>query len=91
MSAASRELIAKAKMAVCGPIFEDHREIIEAFLEQLEGQLTADESRKKLIRDFDEFLCGKEGMAKQASLCDVIIQAEMELKKLGYKPYGGEL
>lgn len=39
-----------------------------------------EEDKKRLVREMDEILNGKEGMAKQASLCDIVSQIA-EIKK----------
>lgn len=40
------------------------------------------EDHKRLVRELDEIINGKEGMAKQASLCDIVAQLKKEYSTL---------
>jgi hypothetical protein len=51
---------------------EYRKEVTADLSEQLNDWQECNEDKKRLCRDIDEILCGKEGMAKQASLCDLV-------------------
>ena len=50
---------------------------------------TVDKDHKRLVRELDELLNGKEGMAQQASLCDIVAQVA-SIQRTAIEQAGGE-